>query len=113
MTRQKILKAKGEGKDISQAEEMFKKAEPLLKEMNLPACMDVVNQINAMLADLPDKPPAPPEEAPAAGGGGSGTDVEKQATCQEAIDSIGDRVVSDLGDLYASLANISRDRPAA
>jgi methanogenic corrinoid protein MtbC1 len=32
---------------------------------------------------------------------------------QEAIDSIGARVVVDLGDLYASLANISRDRPAA
>ena len=32
---------------------------------------------------------------------------------QEAIDSIGARVVSDLGDLYASLANISQDRPAA
>jgi hypothetical protein len=85
-TRQNILAAKGEGKDITEAEELFKKAEPLLRDKNLVGCMEVVNQINATLADLPTKPPAPPPAEPPAAGGG--TDEEKKATCQEAIDSI-------------------------
>jgi hypothetical protein len=91
--RQDILKTKNAGKDIKEAEALFRKAEPLLRKMDTKGCQDLIHDINRTL-EMANNQRALSEE-----------EKERSATCREAIDSI-EGVIEDFRRMGVNITQL-------
>ena len=80
--RQDILKTKNAGKDIKEAEALFRKAEPLLRKMDTNGCQELIRDITRALDQANNQRALNKDEQ------------ERAATCKEAIESI-ESVIDD------------------